>query len=95
MLIYYIFDLYREFQLKTWIEHNYEREVFSLLLEVLESLFTLLKFQRSEIVSKLIKYWPTCFQYQSPVITLFMKFCKQLTTDEQKSIEKILVKTSH
>ena len=90
-LIYYTFDLFREFQLKTWIEHKSERGVFSLLIEVLESLFNLLKFHRSEIVSKLIKYWPTCFQYQSPVITVFMKFCKQLTTDEQKSIEKILV----
>ena len=90
--IYYIVDLYREFQVKTLVEIKEDYLAFTLFLEVLEHTFLVFKYQRVEIVSKLIKYWPTCYKYQCPVIKVFMKFCKELNTDEQKAVEKLVVK---
>ena len=90
--VYYLFDLYREFQLKTWIEYEDEEDVFALLLKALQSTCFLLKFNRAEIVSKLIKYWPKSYAYQIKVIPVFMKLCKDLSSDEQKSLKNQLIK---
>ena len=89
--IYYTVDMYKEFQVKTWIEIKEEHSAFTTILEVLESVFLVFKYQRVEIVSNLVKYWPTCYKYQCPVVKIFMQFCKELNTDEQKTLEKLLV----
>ena len=89
--IYYIVDLYKEFQLKTWIESKEEKVIFSIFLKAFEITFSIFKFHRVQIVSKIIKFWPTYHKYQFPVIKVFMQFCKELDTEEQKILEKILV----
>ena len=90
--VFYLTDLYREFQLKTWIEYEDEEDVFALLLKVLQSTSFLLKLNRTEIVSKMIKYWPKSYVYQSRVIPVFMRICNDLSIDEQNSLKNQLIR---
>ena len=90
-IVNYVSNLYREFQLKTVIEYKKEKKFSNFLLEVLQLVFEIFKYNRAEFVKNIIKYWPTSYNYQIPVIKLFIGFFKELNIDEQNSLERELI----